>query len=308
MTRFPPKRILVPMDLSGPSFSALEAAKALSRRFRCPLEVLHIDDMSFSLPAGFPNGPVLEMPNIDKMRRELQDLFQARLRAATRGMPPGRLRVRSAWGRPAASLARIAQGGGADLVVMGTHGYAGWSRLLFGSVAEAVVRRAAVPVLAVHEHSKAPGSAPILAPYNMTPYADKTLVYAADAAKALGARLDVLYVGPGGENRRVLLEELRAHVAALLGKSRGGRVERVALGDPRAAILAMVRRGGYGMVVLSAHRRPFSSDIVIGGTVERVLRHCAIPVLAVPSGAPVRWQEIQLYAGGLPTSKVRLPV
>ena len=38
-----------------------------------------------------------------------------------------------------------------DLIVMGTHGFTGLSRLLMGSVAEGVLRRAPCPVLTVKE-------------------------------------------------------------------------------------------------------------------------------------------------------------
>ena len=41
----------------------------------------------------------------------------------------------------------------ADLIVIGTHGRTGFSRLLLGSVAEGVVRTAAIPVLLIRGHS-----------------------------------------------------------------------------------------------------------------------------------------------------------
>ncbi|WP_221090859.1 universal stress protein [Deinococcus aquaedulcis] len=47
----------------------------------------------------------------------------------------------------ATCLLEAAQAQGADLIVMSTHGRSGLGRLLLGSVAEQVVRRAAVPVL-----------------------------------------------------------------------------------------------------------------------------------------------------------------
>jgi universal stress protein A len=43
---------------------------------------------------------------------------------------------------------------GVDLVIMGTHGRRGLSRLTLGSVAERVVRLAPVPVLTVHAPSE----------------------------------------------------------------------------------------------------------------------------------------------------------
>ena len=49
-------------------------------------------------------------------------------------------------GEPAAEIAAAARDAGADLIAMTTHGRSGLGRLLFGSVAESVLRRAEIPV------------------------------------------------------------------------------------------------------------------------------------------------------------------
>jgi nucleotide-binding universal stress UspA family protein len=54
-------------------------------------------------------------------------------------------------GDPAAELARFVAEEGCDLLVVGTHGRTGLSRLLLGSVAERVLRHAPVPVLVVRD-------------------------------------------------------------------------------------------------------------------------------------------------------------
>ena len=56
-----------------------------------------------------------------------------------------------AVGFPAGSLVGYAAAHDIDLIVIGTHGRSGASRWLLGSVAEAVVRAAACPVLTVHD-------------------------------------------------------------------------------------------------------------------------------------------------------------
>ena len=53
-------------------------------------------------------------------------------------------------GRPTDEIVRYASEHEIDLIVMGTHGREGVARMLLGSVAEKVVRRAACPVLTVH--------------------------------------------------------------------------------------------------------------------------------------------------------------
>ena len=63
--------------------------------------------------------------------------------------------MNTAWairrGRPADEILAAAQEGGVDLIAMATHGRTGLGRLLFGSVAEAVLRRAPVPVFMIRE-------------------------------------------------------------------------------------------------------------------------------------------------------------
>lgn len=60
-------------------------------------------------------------------------------------------------GQPADEILNVVREEKADLIVMGTHGRRGLSRLLLGSVAEAVLRRAHCPVLAVKSPKFAQG-------------------------------------------------------------------------------------------------------------------------------------------------------
>jgi nucleotide-binding universal stress UspA family protein len=61
---------------------------------------------------------------------------------------------RLAEGDPAAEILHLATDTGCDMIVLGTHGRTGLDRLLMGSVAEQIVRKAPCPVLTV----KAPQS------------------------------------------------------------------------------------------------------------------------------------------------------
>lgn len=54
-------------------------------------------------------------------------------------------------GAPDAEIVKYAKEVGADLVVLGTHGHTGLMRVLLGSVAESVVRKAHCPVLTVKQ-------------------------------------------------------------------------------------------------------------------------------------------------------------
>jgi nucleotide-binding universal stress UspA family protein len=106
-------------------------------------------------------------------------------------------------------------------------------------------------------------------------------------ARSLGAELRVLHVVPSGLSIDEAEPGLGRRLESLLGNGRAPAWSlRVRVGEAREHIVREANCGRYGLVVLSAHRRPFSSDVVIGSTVERLLRHSLIPVLACPSGRP----------------------
>ena len=62
-------------------------------------------------------------------------------------------------GRPDEEIVEAATAAGADLIAMSTHGRSGLGRLLFGSVAEQVLRHADVPVFLLRQSSRRPAEA-----------------------------------------------------------------------------------------------------------------------------------------------------
>lgn len=143
----PVKKILCPTDFSEPSFAALEVAVELAREFDAQVVVVHV----------LTPIPVVEMPalhagfNVDRyqevlgesLRQALDEVIATRLAgvAAVHGV--------LVIGHPAAEIVRVSHEEGADLIVLSTHGRSGVGHLLFGSVAERVVRSASCPVLTI---------------------------------------------------------------------------------------------------------------------------------------------------------------
>lgn len=58
-------------------------------------------------------------------------------------------------GNPAEEIVAVARTVGADMIAMTTHGRTGLGRLLFGSVAQAVLRQAEIPVLLLRQTERA---------------------------------------------------------------------------------------------------------------------------------------------------------
>lgn len=283
---FPPKLILVAVDLSPASLEAADAAKALARRWGSSLELVHVRQPVPIASGMGPDAMPLPMPAPDA---ELELLTRRRLREAALGMPPERVSARTITGWPAPEILGRAKESAAALIVMGTHGYAGLDRVLLGSVAEGVVRGSSVPVLTIPAGAAPLKATRILAPWNGRSYATRALRYAGLLARSLGAELRVLYIAPDALSVDETDSNLGRRLSDVLGS--GGDFHwslRVRTGDARENIAREANSGRYGLVVVSAHRRPLSSDVLLGATAARLLRRSKIPILAFPAGRTSR--------------------
>ena len=136
------RAILVAADFSACSEDAFRVARALARDYRARLIVLHVaTPPPFITPGELQRA--LQRP--DGYRAELE----GRLRLVYAVDSPGSVEYRVQDGDPAVEILGVAREAGCDLIVMGTHGRTGLDRLLMGSVAEQVVRKAPCPVLTV---------------------------------------------------------------------------------------------------------------------------------------------------------------
>ena len=151
-----PKLILVPTDFSAPAAHALRYAAALGARFGAHLLVIYADLFSPPLDYTIGGAGTFYVPQEDAIegaREQLMKFAETNLGTA---MPYD---VRVVLDTPTSAILAQVRQSGANLIVMGTHGRTGLRRLLFGSVTEAVMRHAPVPVIAVHEAT--PETAPM---------------------------------------------------------------------------------------------------------------------------------------------------
>src|SRR5262249_47665049 len=142
------RTILHPTDFSDGSRLAFELACTLAREQGARLIVLHVKQ---------PPGPMVSYgAAVAWLRQEETDEKLWALLRQNEAAADVALEHRLLEGDPARVIVHLAAQSDCDLVVMGTHGRTGLSRLLLGSVAEEVVRRADCPVVTV----RAPRSAP----------------------------------------------------------------------------------------------------------------------------------------------------
>lgn len=134
-----PDHVVVPIDFSDPAEQALDYACQLAGKLGATIHLVHAIG-----PIGeLPLGPQLLDELGGERRRALEELAARRREHATFGPPI--LEVAD----PRDAILDAVEKVGAELIVMSTHGRRGLSRVLLGSVAESVIRRAPCPVLVV---------------------------------------------------------------------------------------------------------------------------------------------------------------
>jgi nucleotide-binding universal stress UspA family protein len=132
------KKILFPTDFSTIADQALDYAATLAKENGAKLLIVHIAE----LPAAYGAGEMyygIPEPDTDELLRMLHNVVPRN--------PPVDHEYRLLKGDPAREIVRVAKDDTVDLIVMSTHGRTGLGRVLMGSIAEAVVRRAHCPVL-----------------------------------------------------------------------------------------------------------------------------------------------------------------
>lgn len=141
-------RILVATDFSPSANRALRYADILADMFRAELHVLHV--VVDPLPMPSPEGAWIR-PEDSVQRLVDQGKKELATNILSAGLHYGSEPIRAIEvGFPVEQILQYAEDNKIDLVVVGTQGHRGLSRLLLGSVAEKIVRMAKCPVLTVH--------------------------------------------------------------------------------------------------------------------------------------------------------------
>ena len=139
------KKILCPVDFSDFCHAANEYASLLAESSGAEIVYLHValPDVTFSSYAY-----VDLQSEAEQDRKRLEEI-----KPTVSGIKAS---YEVEFGSPSSTIVEFAQEHNVDMIVMGTHGRSGWRRVTMGSVAEAVVRNASCPVLAIKSETKIP--------------------------------------------------------------------------------------------------------------------------------------------------------
>lgn len=136
------KHIVVPTDFGAAAQAALDLGISLAETYGAQLTLTHV----FGVPMGYAYDGIVSWPIDDLRRVATEELDKATVEAKSRF--PG-IKSYLGMGDVTQQILDLVAASRVDLIVMGTHGRRGISRVLLGSVAEKTVRLSSVPVLTV---------------------------------------------------------------------------------------------------------------------------------------------------------------
>ena len=144
------QKILIAVDGSATSDSALEEAIKLAQLLDSRIAIMHVlEDVLYWIEENYIDYAELQA-SIKASGEKM--LAKAEMLAQQAGVAAETKLVEAVGGRVASIIVAEAECWQAELIVIGTHGRSGISRLLLGSVAENVVRSAPMPVLLIRNH------------------------------------------------------------------------------------------------------------------------------------------------------------
>ena len=295
-------RILCPVDFSDASRHALDHAIAMARWYRGHVWVQHVHRLAMPVfgVAPFPGPEAVIAVGLTDPERECLDASLRQWVASEAAGAPITTILDDDFDVPDA-IVEQAHRLATDLVVLGTHGRSGFSRLALGSITEKVIRIAPCAVLTVPP--RAPDAVPraidvyrrILCPVDFSPCSRRALQHALSLARESHARVTVAHIidipPDAAAPERPDLEPFRtfyfqqAHrcMHELLAPVREANAidELLLAGKPHRELLRLAGEQQADAIVLGVQGRGAVDRWLFGSVTEQIVRHATCPVLTV---------------------------
>lgn len=297
-------RVLVAIDFSHHSDAAARLAASLARGDGGRVMLYHADGLERSAaPASLP-------PKVwEAYERDRDHQLRALLDERVERLHRDGLTVEATLQRAdaVAGIMTFAREWNADLLVMGSHGADAAERLLFGSVAAWVARRAPCPVLVTrHEHGGPAATGRFHHPLVGIDYSrfSEPIVRLACHITAPSGAMELIHIAPpvapgdsvdpGWEQPMIdaatehRLADARTRLCKFVdGVDLDGCAVHCAveIGRPAQALIEHVERAGNDLIVVGSHSRETQVEMLLGTVADRVLRHAHVPILLLPETA-----------------------
>lgn len=288
-------KILVPIDFSESGLKILPYLKTVVAAYECNIQLLHVvEDVHLSSIKYLVKHREIqaEMTQVakDRMNKVCAEEFK--------DLPGFQRKIIT--GDPSVEILKRIQAENVDLVIMGTHGFRGLGRILFGSVAANVVKKSSAPVLTVNSRLSGLASKvrweinKVLFPIDFTENVPKILPYVLAVSEKFGATVHLLHVVDEafrwGQvyslawNPKEILRKAKDMMDSVCTEQMQGCpnfARNVVFGDPATAILQMVESENIDLVMMGTHGRKGLKHALLGSVAENVVKRSFVPVCVV---------------------------
>lgn len=288
--------IMVPLDGSRFAETAIPAALSVGGAWNAEVEAVTVHEPLPSLDHHLWDAAARKWSEsyLEDIVRRVGDTAGTTITSATLNGPV------------AEALQRHAEDRGVDLVVMASHGRGPLSRVWLGSVADAFVRHATMPVLVVRpDEAPEPDLAAtvcfnhVLVPLDGTDESRAILEATQDLVEACPCRYTLVRVFPYGDeiaatymphtvqlNTNLVSEgreKARANVEARAAELRARGVEAEARlvvdRSPAGGILRLAEELDVDLIAMATHGRSGVARVLLGSVTDKVLRGAHTPIL-----------------------------
>lgn len=283
--------VVVGVDGSESALDAVRWAAEEARRRDTRLRIVHALEVPFGYPPGFVDARVL----YDALAAQAKEWLEQARAVAEETAPGLAVEVVDTQAGPVPAL--VGESDGAAVLALGSRGLGGFTGLLVGSTAVALVARATCPVVVV----RGPGrDGPVVVGVDGTPTSEPAIAFAFAEASARGADLIAVYTWSDvllelaftGERDALDVSRIAEEGWELLAQRMAGWQERYP--DVRIvrevvrerASRALLRYSETArMVVVGSRGRGGFRGLLLGSTSQHLLYHASCPIAVVPTSA-----------------------
>lgn len=274
------KKILVPVDFTDTSETAIREAVHLARGLKASIYLIHVIEAYSALSSGMLYGQTIVPSAIElegAVKKQMEEV-RGRIKSQMGTLP----KMIIAKGSVYAEIISYAKKEKIDLVMMGTHGAAGYKELFIGSNAQRVVTLSEIPVLTIQEKSQREGFGNILIPIDDSLHSREKLNMAMIIAKANKATIHLVGLSPS--KSKTELDKFRIKLESVEKIIRAAKLsyETTVVNGTSLAKVAMkyATQQNCDLIVVNTGHESKVGGIFMGAFAQQIVNHSKIPVLS----------------------------
>lgn len=328
------KQILVPLDGSPRAERAIPVAARIARASQATLVLVQVIDLARDLSWQVAASPFNLSDALDAEYRGANNyLHELKVSEALRDL---HVRIIVTTGRASQTILALAQPEKIDLIVMSSHGYTGFKRLVLGSVTQQIERHSEVPVLILRDQAALAGEhlgdtrpVRVIAALDGSAYAETILPAAVELSKTLSSpetgMLHLAMVIPEkgqGTDRtndeyNKVIQEAQNYLTRLSQNLRREQTQITVTtsisvqSNVRDTLIELAERGsqmegvgaftGYDLIAMTTHGREGIERMLHTSVAEQVLDAAKVPLLIIHSAQALDAEqpvsEMEIFAG-----------